>query len=153
MHSLLLCNQVSAERSTLHSRSCRSAHSANMSRRLTPGATLTKGLMPVFCLNWAGKPEPLEGQQLAWVRKERLRNYPCPPRTGRSSRSFRGLALRKGASYQPSAHITRPSRLNRTRATACFMICSRRWLRLLSFLDPFLNFWTIFSLALCVGLA
>ncbi len=37
-------------------------------------------LMPLYaCRNWEGEPEPLEGQQLAWVRKERLRDYPMPP--------------------------------------------------------------------------
>ena len=30
------------------------------------------------CRNWEGDPEPLEGQKLAWVRKERLRDYPMP---------------------------------------------------------------------------
>ncbi len=34
-------------------------------------------LMPLYaCRNWEGEPEPLEGQKLAWVRKERLRDYP-----------------------------------------------------------------------------
>jgi 8-oxo-dGTP diphosphatase len=37
-------------------------------------------LMPLYaCRNWEGEPEPLEGQKLAWVRKDRLRNYPMPP--------------------------------------------------------------------------
>ncbi len=37
-------------------------------------------LMPLYiCRNWEGEPEPLEGQKLAWVRKERLRDYPMPP--------------------------------------------------------------------------
>src|SRR5271165_2115020 len=37
-------------------------------------------LMPLYgCRNWNGEPEPLEGQKLAWVRKERLRDYPMPP--------------------------------------------------------------------------
>lgn len=36
-------------------------------------------LMPLFiCRNWEGEPEPLEGQTLAWVRRERLRDYPMP---------------------------------------------------------------------------
>ena len=36
-------------------------------------------LMPLYaCRNWEGEPEPLEGQKLAWVRKERLRDYPMP---------------------------------------------------------------------------
>jgi 8-oxo-dGTP diphosphatase len=37
-------------------------------------------LMPLYaCRNWDGEPEPLEGQALAWVKKERLRDYPMPP--------------------------------------------------------------------------
>ncbi len=37
-------------------------------------------LMALFaCRNWDGEPEPLEGQRLAWVRKERLRDYEMPP--------------------------------------------------------------------------
>ncbi len=37
-------------------------------------------LMPLYvCRNWEGEPEPLEGQKLAWVRKEKLRDYPMPP--------------------------------------------------------------------------
>jgi 8-oxo-dGTP diphosphatase len=28
--------------------------------------------------NWEGEREPLEEQKLAWVRKERLRDYPMP---------------------------------------------------------------------------
>lgn len=37
-------------------------------------------LMPLYiCRNWEGEPEPLEGQKLAWVRKERLRDYSMPP--------------------------------------------------------------------------
>lgn len=37
-------------------------------------------LMPLYvCRNWEGEPIPLEGQSLAWVRKNRLRNYPMPP--------------------------------------------------------------------------
>ena len=37
-------------------------------------------LMPLYaCRNWQGEPEPLEGQTLAWVRKDRLRSYPMPP--------------------------------------------------------------------------
>jgi 8-oxo-dGTP diphosphatase len=36
-------------------------------------------LMPLYaCRNWEGEPEPREGQKLAWVRKERLRDYPMP---------------------------------------------------------------------------
>ncbi|MDX2027999.1 MAG: 8-oxo-dGTP diphosphatase MutT [Alphaproteobacteria bacterium] len=37
-------------------------------------------LMPLFsCRNWNGTPKSREGQKLAWVRKEELRNYPMPP--------------------------------------------------------------------------
>ncbi len=37
-------------------------------------------LMPLYaCRNWTGEPEPKEGQALAWVRKEKLRDYPMPP--------------------------------------------------------------------------
>jgi 8-oxo-dGTP diphosphatase len=37
-------------------------------------------LMPLYiCRNWHGEPEPLEGQTLAWVRKDRLSTYPMPP--------------------------------------------------------------------------
>lgn len=37
-------------------------------------------LMPVFiCRRWAGEPTPHEGQELAWVRPARLRDYPMPP--------------------------------------------------------------------------
>ena len=37
-------------------------------------------LMPLYiCRNWDGEPEPLEGQKLAWVRKNKLRDYPMPP--------------------------------------------------------------------------
>lgn len=36
-------------------------------------------LMPLYlCRNWEGEPEPLEGQTLAWVRPDRLREYPMP---------------------------------------------------------------------------
>ena len=36
-------------------------------------------LMPLYiCRNWEGEPSPLEGQKLAWVRKDRLRDYPMP---------------------------------------------------------------------------
>ena len=30
------------------------------------------------CRNWEGEPEPLEQQKLAWMRKDRLRDYPMP---------------------------------------------------------------------------
>ncbi|BBK34481.1 8-oxo-dGTP diphosphatase [Stella humosa] len=37
-------------------------------------------LMPLFiCRNWRGTPTPQEGQRLAWVRANRLRDYPMPP--------------------------------------------------------------------------
>ncbi len=37
-------------------------------------------LMPLFaCRRWQGIPAPQEGQRLAWVRPESLRDYPMPP--------------------------------------------------------------------------
>jgi 8-oxo-dGTP diphosphatase len=37
-------------------------------------------LMPLFaCRNWEGELTPLEGQKLAWVRAQKLRDYPMPP--------------------------------------------------------------------------
>ena len=37
-------------------------------------------LMPLFvCRRWEGEVEPLEGQGLAWVRANKLRDYPMPP--------------------------------------------------------------------------
>lgn len=37
-------------------------------------------LMPVFaCRRWQGTPTPREGQTLAWVKPNRLRDYPMPP--------------------------------------------------------------------------
>lgn len=37
-------------------------------------------LMPLYvCRRWRGTPRPLEGQALAWVRPERLAEYPMPP--------------------------------------------------------------------------
>lgn len=37
-------------------------------------------LMPLFaCRRWEGIPVPLEGQNLAWVRPDRLKDYPMPP--------------------------------------------------------------------------
>lgn len=37
-------------------------------------------LMPLFaCRKWQGTPSPREGQEIAWVRPERLRDYPMPP--------------------------------------------------------------------------
>ncbi|WP_339747594.1 8-oxo-dGTP diphosphatase MutT [uncultured Maricaulis sp.] len=36
-------------------------------------------VMPLFlCRTWDGFPQPNEGQQLAWVRKEKLRDYRMP---------------------------------------------------------------------------
>ena len=37
-------------------------------------------LMPLFvCRRWEGSPVPREGQQLKWVRANRLRDFPMPP--------------------------------------------------------------------------
>ena len=37
-------------------------------------------LMPLFaCRRWTGIPSPREGQDLAWVSPQNLRNYPMPP--------------------------------------------------------------------------
>ena len=37
-------------------------------------------LMPLFaCRKWQGTPQPREGQRLAWVRPQALRDYPMPP--------------------------------------------------------------------------
>jgi 8-oxo-dGTP diphosphatase len=37
-------------------------------------------LMPLFvCRVWEGTPQPREGQKLAWVRPNALRDYPMPP--------------------------------------------------------------------------
>jgi 8-oxo-dGTP diphosphatase len=37
-------------------------------------------LMPLFaCRKWQGIPHGAEGQALAWVRPDRLRDYPMPP--------------------------------------------------------------------------
>ncbi len=37
-------------------------------------------LMPLYvCRRWEGSVTPLEGQQLAWVRPNKLRDYPMPP--------------------------------------------------------------------------
>lgn len=37
-------------------------------------------LMPLYiCRKWQGRARPLEGQELAWVRKQHLRDYPMPP--------------------------------------------------------------------------
>jgi 8-oxo-dGTP diphosphatase len=37
-------------------------------------------MMPLYvCRRWDGTPAALEGQQLAWVRPNKLRDYPMPP--------------------------------------------------------------------------
>jgi 8-oxo-dGTP diphosphatase len=37
-------------------------------------------VMPLYvCRRWEGSVMPLEGQRLAWVRPNRLREYPMPP--------------------------------------------------------------------------
>jgi 8-oxo-dGTP diphosphatase len=37
-------------------------------------------LMPLYvCRRWSGTPMALEGQELAWVRPQRLGDYPMPP--------------------------------------------------------------------------
>lgn len=37
-------------------------------------------LMPLYvCRVWRGRPEPREGQRLAWVRPSEMRDYPMPP--------------------------------------------------------------------------
>lgn len=37
-------------------------------------------LMPLFaCRRWEGSVTPMEGQALAWVRQNALRDYPMPP--------------------------------------------------------------------------
>lgn len=37
-------------------------------------------LMPLYvCRRWQGTPHPQEGQKLAWVRPNALRDYPMPP--------------------------------------------------------------------------
>ena len=37
-------------------------------------------LMPLYvCRRWEGTVKPLEGQNVAWVRANRLRDYPMPP--------------------------------------------------------------------------
>jgi 8-oxo-dGTP diphosphatase len=36
--------------------------------------------MPLYiCRKWQGTVAPREGQQLAWVRANKLRDYPMPP--------------------------------------------------------------------------
>lgn len=37
-------------------------------------------LMPLYiCRKWEGTPQSLEGQELKWVRANKLREYPMPP--------------------------------------------------------------------------
>jgi 8-oxo-dGTP diphosphatase len=37
-------------------------------------------LMPLYvCRTWRGRPTPREGQTLAWVAPQKLRDYPMPP--------------------------------------------------------------------------
>ena len=37
-------------------------------------------LMPLYvCRRWTGSPEAREGQRLAWVRPQKLEQYPMPP--------------------------------------------------------------------------
>ena len=37
-------------------------------------------MMPLYvCRRWDGTPAALEGQELAWVRPNKLRDYPMPP--------------------------------------------------------------------------
>ena len=37
-------------------------------------------LMPLYaCRKWEGAPRPLEGQELAWIRPDRLADHPMPP--------------------------------------------------------------------------
>jgi 8-oxo-dGTP diphosphatase len=37
-------------------------------------------LMPLYvCRRWEGTVRPLEGQRIAWVRPNRLKDYPMPP--------------------------------------------------------------------------
>ena len=37
-------------------------------------------MMPLYiCRKWSGPAEPLEGQELAWVKPAHLRDYPMPP--------------------------------------------------------------------------
>jgi len=37
-------------------------------------------LMPLYvCRVWKGTPQAQEGQELAWVRPQRMRDYPMPP--------------------------------------------------------------------------
>jgi 8-oxo-dGTP diphosphatase len=49
-------------------------------------------LMPLYvCRKWTGIPAAREGQRLAWVRPERLGEYPMPPADGPLVALLRGL--------------------------------------------------------------
>ena len=49
-------------------------------------------LMPLYvCRKWSGIPAAREGQLLAWVRPERLADYPRPPADGPLVGSLRDL--------------------------------------------------------------
>jgi len=49
-------------------------------------------LMPLYvCRKWSGIPAAREGQLLAWVRPERLADYPMPPADGPLVGSLRDL--------------------------------------------------------------
>src|SRR6516164_2978347 len=49
-------------------------------------------LMPLYvCRKWSGIPSAREGQLLAWVRPERLADYPMPPADGPLVGSLRDL--------------------------------------------------------------
>ena len=53
-------------------------------------------LMPLYvCRNWEGEPEPLEGQKLAWVRKDRLRDLSHAARGRAAHPDPAGLALNR----------------------------------------------------------
>ena len=37
-------------------------------------------LMPLYvCRKWKGRAQPMEGQEIKWVRTDRLADYPMPP--------------------------------------------------------------------------
>jgi len=46
-------------------------------------------LMPLFaCRRWQGIATPREGQTLAWVRPQQMRDYPMPPRRSAADPDF-----------------------------------------------------------------
>ena len=45
---------------------------------LEHGATFHLLMMLFVCRRWKGKPRPLEGGELKWVRSNQIRNYPMP---------------------------------------------------------------------------